>query len=109
MTDDEFDADGVASGRRRPAPNHTDSGDLDNPTEADGEERPPRTVRWIGRIGVYIAVVGTVSAMLGLAAAALGVQPFGNVLMTLALFGVSIAMLFGLAFQAYVGDWSMPG
>ena len=109
MTDDEFDADGVAPGRRRSVLNHTDSGASDETTDEKGEERPPWTIRWIGRIGVYIAASGTVSAVLGLSAAAFGIQPAGNALMTLALFAVSIAMLFGLVFQAYVGDWSMPG
>lgn len=114
MTDDEPDDGAIGPARRRALGALADGSvpeeaiTPETETEPEGDERPPRTIRWLGRIGVYIAAGGTLLAVVGLTAAAFGIQPTGNVLMTLSLFSVSVAMVFGLAFRAYVGDWSMP-
>lgn len=66
----------------------------------------PRVVDAGGSIGVTLGVVAVALAFGGVLAAWLRVQPLGNIAMVLSLLLVSIAMVFGVVFQAYALDWS---
>jgi hypothetical protein len=68
------------------------------------DDTPPRILEVIGQVGVYIATASLVSTAFGIVAIALGIQPYGNIATTLALVGVTVAMIMGMLFQAYVGD-----
>jgi hypothetical protein len=93
-------AAGVPVDRADPADSSGASGDANETTEA-----PPRAVTAVGQAGVYLAVVSLGTAVVGVAALAAGIQPYGNIATVLALAGVSAAMVVGMAYQAYVGDY----
>ncbi len=66
---------------------------------------PPTVVALAGRAGVVLAVGSLGLAVLGVGGFALGLQPYGALATVLALAGVSVAMVLGMAHQAYAGDW----
>jgi len=64
----------------------------------------PTPIRYLGRGGEYLAAASVLLAVCGVAAIALGVQPYGSVATVAAIAGGSVAMVAGMAFQAYVSD-----
>ncbi|PSQ30225.1 hypothetical protein BRD09_05605 [Halobacteriales archaeon SW_10_68_16] len=75
-------------------------------TAADGTTETPTAVAVVGRAGVVLAVGSVGLAVVGAGGIAAGIQPFGNVATVLALAGVTVAMVLGMAYQAYTGDWA---
>ena len=73
--------------------------------ETEDEDEPPFVVRAIGQVGIYLATVSLGLAIFGVAGIYAEFQPWGNVATTLALVGVTVAMLMGMVFQAYVGEY----
>lgn len=69
------------------------------------EPDPPPIVDRLGSVGIYLALVAMVLAVVGVGAAAIGVQPFGNAAITLSLGLGLVAMLFGMVFQAVASDF----
>ncbi len=67
------------------------------------EPDTPWLVDAVGQLGVRLGVVSVLLALLGIAAAGVGMQPFGNVAIVASLVMVSVAMLLGMLFQAYTG------
>lgn len=65
---------------------------------------PPRILALIGRLGVYIALLGLGLTAVGLGAALVPIQPLANVSLFLALVSVTVAMVMGAAYQASVSD-----
>ena len=68
------------------------------------EPDPPRTLALVGNLGVYIALLGLGLTIVGLGAALIPIQPLANVSLFLALCSVTVAMVMGAAYQAYVSD-----
>lgn len=78
--------------------------------EEDEEEEPPWILEKLGQLGIYIAILGAVLSVIGVSAAWLGIQPLGNISMTFSLGLITLAMVLGAMFQAYVSDFSpVPG
>jgi|APHM01.1.fsa_nt_gi hypothetical protein len=61
-------------------------------------------VEALGQLGVRLGVVSVLLAVLGIAAAGAGMQPFGNVAIVGSLVMVSVAMVLGMVFQAYTSN-----
>jgi len=79
--------------------------DDEPPAEFDIEEPdPPRVLALIGDLGVYVALLGLGLTVVGLGAAVVPIQPLANVSLFLALVSVTVAMVMGAAYQAYVSD-----
>lgn len=66
---------------------------------------PPTVVALTGRAGVVLAVGSLGLALLGVGGFVVGLQPYGAIATVLALAGVTVAMVLGMAYQAYTGDW----
>lgn len=65
---------------------------------------PPPIVDRLGSVGIYLAVAALALAVIGVGAAARGIQPLGNAVITLSL-GLGIfAMVFAMVFQAFASD-----
>ncbi len=73
---------------------------------ADETAETPRAVTALGRAGEVLAVGSLALAVVGAGTLAAGIQPYGNVATVLALAGVTVAMVLGMAYQAYTGDWT---
>lgn len=69
------------------------------------EPDPPPTVDRLGSLGIYLVLIALVAAALGIGAAAAGIQPEGNALITLSLGLGAIAMLFGMIYQVFASDF----
>jgi hypothetical protein len=65
---------------------------------------PPRIVDHLGSVGIYLAVAAFGLAVIGIGAAARGIQPLGNAVITLSLGLGIVAMLFAMVFQAFASD-----
>lgn len=74
-----------------------------SPVSVD-DPNPPAIVDRLGSVGIVLVAIALVLAVIGVAAAAVGIQPFGNAAITLSLGLGAIAMLFGLVFQAFASD-----
>lgn len=74
---------------------------------SDDETEPPWLVDLLAQVGVYLALAGAVLAGVGLVLAWLGVQPYGNASTFFGLLFVTVAMVFGIVFQAYRSDFSL--
>jgi len=66
---------------------------------------PPTVVALAGRAGVVLAVGSLGLAVLGVGAFVVDLQPYGAIATVLALSGVTVAMVLGMAYQAYASDW----
>ncbi|PSQ55953.1 MAG: hypothetical protein BRD23_09965 [Halobacteriales archaeon SW_9_67_25] len=81
----------------------------DSPSDPPGAEStapdPPGAVALVGRAGVVLAVGSLGLAVVGVGGFAVGLQPYGAIATVLALAGITVAMVLGMAHQAYVGDW----
>ena len=84
----------------------TISGSLSLPESSMDDADLPKVVEVGGSIGVKLGVVSIGLAIVGVVAASVHVQPFGNVAIVLSLVLISIAMVLGMLFQAYAFDWS---
>ncbi len=69
------------------------------------EPDTPWLVDALGQLGVRLGVVSVILAIVGIAAAGVGMQPFGSVAIVASLAMVTVAMLLGMVFQAYAGDY----
>lgn len=69
------------------------------------EPETPWIVETLGQLGVRLGVVSVLLAVLGIVATGVGMQPFGSVAIVASLVMVSTAMLLGMVFQAYAGDY----
>jgi len=67
------------------------------------EPDTPWIVDAVGQLGVRLGVVSVLLAVVGIVAAGAGMQPFGSVAIVASLAMVSLAMVFGIVFQAYAG------
>jgi hypothetical protein len=85
-------------------------GNRDGPAEASsgGETDPPRYVRWIGQVGVYTGVIAVTLAAGGITLSWQGIQPYGNIGITLSLVLAVLAMILGTVFQVYLSDFDVP-
>jgi len=72
----------------------------DDPADAD----VPAPIRHLGRAGECLAGLSVLLALAGVAAISLGIQPYGSVAIVASIAGGSVAMVAGMAFQAYVSD-----
>ena len=99
-------------GRRSPDHRATQPWLQDDPESAgsspatadDTDDGPPWLLEAIGQIGIYIGIVSVGLTVFGIPAMYVGLQPYGNVAITLAIAGVSVAMVLGMVYQAYVSD-----
>lgn len=104
---DREDGDGVKPGIDSP---RSPGGDPAGPVSADdpdGVDVPP-LIQYIGRGGEYLAGLSVLLALGGVTAISLGIQPYGNVATVASIAGGSVAMVAGMAFQAYVSDAMLP-
>jgi uncharacterized membrane protein len=70
----------------------------------DDDDDPPWILSVAGDVGIKLAVVSLLTTIVGIVAMYLNVYPYGRLLLTVSLAGVSVAMVFAVAYQAYVGD-----
>jgi hypothetical protein len=92
------------------SPSESDEGDDAGPATPDfsiEDPDPPWPIAWAGELGVYLAVLAVVLAVVGVTLAGLRIQPLGNVAIVASLGLVTVAMLFGMVFQAYISDIPM--
>lgn len=75
-----------------------------SPVSVD-EPDPPPIVDRLGSVGIYLALAALVLAVVGVGAAGVGIQPFGNAAITLSLGLGLVAMAFGMVFQAVASDF----
>ena len=68
------------------------------------EPDTPRALAVLGRFGMYLALLGLGLTAVGLGAALVPIQPLTNISLFFALLSVTIAMVIGAAYQAYVSD-----
>jgi hypothetical protein len=74
----------------------------------DGGADPPWYIDWIGQSGVYMGVVAVVLAAAGVTLSWQGIQPYGNMGITLSLVLAVVAMILGIVFQIYLSDFDAP-
>lgn len=79
--------------------------DRAEPPEDDDE--PPWIIAVTGEIGVKLAVVSFAATLVGIVAMYLNVYPYGRLLLTVSLAGVSVAMVLATVYQVYAGDVSI--
>lgn len=84
----------------------TISGPVSLPESSMDDADLPKVVEVGGSIGVKLGAVSIGLAIVGVVAASVHIQPFGNVAIVLSLVLISIAMALGMLFQAYAFDWS---
>lgn len=85
----------------RPQGGRETAGKLPTDDEAD----PPEIIEAVGQFGIYLGVASLGLTAFGVPAMYVGFQPYGNVAVTLAVAGVTVAMILGMVYQAYVGDY----
>lgn len=68
------------------------------------EPDPPPIVDRLGSVGVYLSIGALALAVMGVGAAAAGIQPLGNAVITLGLVLGIVAMLLGMVFQTFASD-----
>jgi len=98
------DRDPAESTESRSESGEGDDAEPDTPEFSIQDPDPPWPIAWAGELGVYLGVLAVVLAVVGVTLAGLGVQPIGNVAIAASLGLVSVAMLFGMVFQAYISD-----
>lgn len=74
----------------------------------DGGVDPPWYIDWIGQSGVYMGVVAVTLATAGITLSWQGIQPYGNMGITLSLVLAVVAMILGIVFQVYLSDFDAP-
>lgn len=78
---------------------------LETDSDEDEEQKePPRLLSALGQLGIYLGLASLALTVLGLAGLSVQFQPYANMAITTALVGVTVSMILGVAFQAYVGD-----
>lgn len=83
-------------------PPDSDEGPLG--TVSVDEPDPPWLLDALGQLGIYMGVTAVVLTAIGLGSALIDLQPIANIALVLALGLVSVALVFGAAYQAYVSD-----
>ena len=82
----------------------SESVEPDRAEPSEDEDEPPWILSVAGDVGIKLAVVSLLTTVVGIAAMYLNVYPYGRLLLTVSLAGVSVAMVLAVAYQAYVGD-----
>ena len=99
------DADPVLEANRRAAGESREDDTENQPVALSIEEPdPPWILDVLGDIGIYLGVAAVGLTAIGLVSAVIDLQPVANISLVLALGLVSVALVFGAAYQAYVSD-----
>lgn len=77
-------------------------------SSADANADPPWLITIAGKIGVKLAILSLGTTVLGIITLSLNISPYGLVILTLSLGGVSVAMLLAVVYQTYAGDVGSP-
>lgn len=73
----------------------------------DEDETPPWILEVVGEVGVYLAFLSLLLTIVGLISIYIRFQPVGNIAITFGLVGITVSMIIGMVYQAYVGDYTL--